>query len=184
MHCLAAAISLDDLGNLATIVVAVATVALFLAAIWAGRTAQAQIAEQRRIERRRRAYDHLTVFNGFKFARRSYECQRIFKLFQEEKEPKQKIWEKLSDSEKVAVQTVMNFYEETAHEYNAGFLDRKAAAPLVFVAVVMWQPARALSDWLRAGDRRFGEQWEKLYDAEAPAILRPADLDPPAADKE
>jgi hypothetical protein len=165
------AIHLDELANLATVVAAAATVALFCAAIWAGYTAKAQIAEQRRIERRRRAYDHLGTFNSRDFTAMTYEASRVFRLFKEGKAASEATWKTLSESERLAVQTVLNFYEETANEYNAGFLDRTAAEPLVFVAVIMWQQALELVEWLRRGDRRYLEQWGELYRAKAPAIL-------------
>jgi poly-beta-hydroxyalkanoate depolymerase len=164
-------IHLDDLGNIAAAVAAGATVLLLIAAIWAGKTAQAQIAEQRRIEMRRRAYDHLGIFNSRDFTEMSAEAARVFQLFKEEKTAHKTIWTKLSDSERTSVQTFLNFYEEIASEYNAGFLDRTAAEPLVFVTVIMWQRSRELAEWLRRGDRRYLEQWERLYRDNAPAIL-------------
>lgn len=164
-------ISLDDLANIATAVAAVATVLLLIAAVWAGRTAQAQIAEQRRIEMRRRAYDHLGVFNSREFTETSSKAAAVLRLFKEEKTPHRAIWAKLSDEDKTSVQTFLNFYEEIATEYNAGFLDRTASEPLVFVAVMMWQRSKELVEWLRRGDRRYLEQWEKLYRESAPTVL-------------
>lgn len=175
MSLLILALSLDDLGNIATAVAAATTVLLLFAAIWAGFLARAQIAEQRQIERRRRAYDHLGVFNSRDFTDAASETAHILHLFKEEKAPHKVIWAKLSDSEKTSVQTFLNFYEEIANEYNAGFLDRQAAEPLVFLAVVMWQRAKELVEWLRRGERRYLEQWEKLYREQAPAVLTKAD---------
>jgi hypothetical protein len=168
-------IHLDDLGNIAAAVAAVATVLLFVTAIWAGRTAQAQIAEQRRIEMRRRAYDHLGVFNSRDFAEMSAEAARVLRLFKEEETAHKAIWAKLSDSERTSVQTFLNFYEEIATEYNAGFLDPKAAQPLVFVAIIMWQRSKELVEWLRRGERRYLEQWEMLYRKNASAVLSTSD---------
>jgi len=64
MGLVVAFLHLEDLAYIATMVLAVATVALLLAALWAGKIAQDQLAEQRRIEMRRRAYDHLEVFGS------------------------------------------------------------------------------------------------------------------------
>jgi hypothetical protein len=175
------AIHLDDLGDIATVVAGVGTIALFLAAIWAGRTAErsveeaargirAQIDEQRAIERRRRAYDHLGTFNSREFTKMSAEAWRVFLLFKKTTSP-DKAWKKVSDSDRVAVQTVLNFYEEIANEYNAGFLDQEAAEPLVFVAVLMWQGGRDLIKWQRDGDRRYLDQWDQLYRAKSPSIV-------------
>jgi poly-beta-hydroxyalkanoate depolymerase len=168
-------IHLDDLANIATAVAAVVTVLLLIAAVWAGKTAQAQIAEQRRIEMRRRAYDHLGVFNSREFTEMTSEAAAVLRLFKEEKAAHKAIWAKLSDADKTAVQTFLNFYEEIATEYNAGFLDREAAEPLVFVAIIMWQQSKELVEWLRRGESRYLEQWEKLYRNKAAAILSPKD---------
>jgi tellurite resistance protein len=162
---------LDDLANIATMVAAAATVLLLIAAVWAGKTAQAQIAEQRRIEMRRRAYDHLGVFNSREFTEMTSEAAAVFRLFKEEKATPETIWAKLSDADKTAVQTFLNFYEEIATEYNAGFLDRTASEPLVFVAVVMWQRSEGLSEWFRRSDPRYLEQWEALYQDNATTVL-------------
>ncbi len=169
-------IHLDDLGNIATAVAASATVLLLFAAIWAGFIAQAQIAEQRRIEMRRRAYDHLAVFNSRDFTETSSAAAQVLRLFKEEKTAHKAIWARLSESERISVQTFLNFYEEIATEYNAGFLDRTAAEPLVFVAVIMWQRSKELAEWMRRGERRYLEQWEKLYREQAPAVIAAADL--------
>lgn len=168
-------IHLDDVGNIAAAVLAGATVLLLAAAVFAGRTAQAQIAEQRKIEMRRRAYDHLGIFNSREFTEMSAEAARVLRLFKEEEKAHKEIWTKLSGSERTSVVTFLNFYEEIASEYNAGFLDPTAAEPLVFVAVVMWQRSRDLAGWLRRGDRRYLEQWERLYLDKASAIFSAKD---------
>ncbi len=170
-----AVVHLSDIGNIAAAVVAVATVALFIAAIFAGKTAKAQIEEQRKIARRRRAYDHLGVFNSRHFTETSGEAQRIFRQFEDDAVDKKTMWEGVSDSEKAAVQTVLNFYEETANEYNAGFLDHEVAEPLVFVTCFMWEQAREAVEWLRHGERRYLDQWEALYDAHSSVLSRPAE---------
>ncbi|MGN6215633.1 MAG: DUF4760 domain-containing protein [Solirubrobacterales bacterium] len=161
---------LDDLAYIATVVLAVATVALLGAAIWAGviakkagGIAKAQIDEQRRIEMRRRAYDHLEVFGSREFTDTSAEASVVLQRFKEEGNARQSLWEELSTKEKTALQTFLNFYEEIAHEYNAGFLDPTASEPLVFVAVFMWQESKELVEWLRRDNRRFLEQWAALY---------------------
>jgi hypothetical protein len=166
-------LTLDDLGDIATAVAAFATVLLLAAAIWAGKTAQAQIAEQRRIEMRRRAYDHLGVFNSRDFTETSSKAAAVLRLFKEEKTAHREIWAKLSEADRTSVVTFLNFYEEIATEYNAGFLDRTASEPLVFVAVVMWQRSKELIEWLRRGERRYLEQWERLYLANAADVLAP-----------
>jgi hypothetical protein len=81
-------------------------------------------------------------------------------------------WKDVSESEEAAIQTVLNSYEEIANEYNAGFLDQQAAEPLVFLATIAWQQGHELIDWLRQGDPRYLDQWEKLY-LNAPPALRP-----------
>jgi hypothetical protein len=174
MALLIHSITLDDLGNIATAVAALATVLLLAAAVWAGKTAQAQITEQRRIEMRRRAYDHLGVFNSRDFTETSSKAAAVLRLFkEEEKTAHGAIWAKLPEADKTSVVTFLNFYEETATEYNAGFLDRTASEPLVFVAVVMWQRSEELIEWLRRGEQRYLEQWERLYLANAAAVLSP-----------
>jgi len=157
------------------VVVAVATVALVVAAIVGGFLTRTQIDEQRRIARRRRAYDHLTTFNSRSFAETSIEAERVFLRFKEKGADGNAIWHGVSDSERAAVQTVLNFYEESANEYNAQFLDPKAAEPLVFVTVLMWQEVRDTVTWLRRGNRQFCEQWQKLYAAKAKGVLRAID---------
>ncbi len=164
-------IHLDDLANIATAVAAVAAVLLLIVAVWAGKTAQAQIAEQRRIEMRRRAYDHLGIFNSREFAETTSKAATVLRLFKEEKTAHKAIWAKLSEADKTAVQIFLNFYEEIATEYNAGFLDRTASEPLVFVAVVMWQRSKELVEWLRRGEQRYLEQWEALYRENATTAL-------------
>lgn len=171
MTLLVSFIHLDDLADIATAILAVTTILLLVTAIWAGRTAQAQIAEQRRIEMRRRAYDHLGIFNSLEFTETSSKAAAVLRLFKEEKAPHKTIWAKLSDPEKSAILTFLNFYEEIATEYNAGFLDRVASEPLVFVAVVMWQRSKELVEWLRRGERRYLEQWERLYRENASTAL-------------
>jgi lysylphosphatidylglycerol synthetase-like protein (DUF2156 family) len=162
---------LDDLAAIATVILAIATVLLVGVAIWAGRTAQAQIAEQRRIEMRRRAYDHLGVFNSLEFTEMSSRAATVLRLFKEEKTAHKAIWAKLPASDQTAIITFLNFFEEIATEYNAGFLDRTASQPLLFVAVVMWQRSKELVEWLRRGERRYLEQWEELYRKNAAAVL-------------
>src|SRR4051812_46961451 len=171
MHLLVSFVHLDDLANIATAVLAVATVLLLFAAIWAGKTAQAQIAEQRRIEMRRRAYDHLGIFNSLDFTETSAKAAAVLRLFKEENTPHKTIWAELPDKDRNSVLTFLNFYEEIATEYNAGFLDQVASEPLVFVTVVMWQRSKELVEWLRRGERRYLEQWEKLYRDNAAAVL-------------
>jgi hypothetical protein len=164
---------LDDLASVAVIVGAGATVALFFAAVGAGRIAersiraaandvQTQIQEQRKIEERRRVYDHLATFNSRHFTETSVEALNVFQLFKR-KPATEATWKRVSPSEKAAMQTVLNFYEEIANEYNSGFLDAQVSQPLVFVAVVVWRQAEELIDFLRREDPRFLEQWRVLY---------------------
>lgn len=165
---------LEELANVAVIVAAVATVGLLLVAVWAGLKAaagvRAQIEEQRRIERRRRAYAHLSTFTSYRFTEMSIETFRVFQRF-DDGDPAE-IWKDVSESEEAAIQTVLNSYEEIANEYNAGFLDQQAAEPLVFLATIAWQQGHELIEWLRQGDPRYLDQWETLY-LNAPPDLRP-----------
>lgn len=174
MGFLVSFIHLNDLADIATVVLAAATVALLFAAIWAGKTAKAQIMEQRRIEMRRRAYDHLEVFGSREFTKTTSEVAIVLNLFKEEDGPRRSIWGNLSGKNKTAVQTFLNFYEEIAAEYNAGFLDPRASEPLVYLAVITWRESKELIEWLRRDDRRVLEEWERLYRDRAAVVLAKA----------
>jgi hypothetical protein len=176
------ATALEDLANVGLVVAALATVALFVAAVCAGRTArssigaaaegvQAQIQEQRKIEERRRAYDHLTILNSREFTEMTAYALFAFQRFKAEG-ASETTWEKVTTAGQVATQTVLNFYEEIANEYNAGFLDRKAAEPLVFVAVGIWREGEELINWFREVDDRYLSEWAKLHEAAAPEFTK------------
>src|SRR5207244_3236530 len=113
MGLIVAFLHLEDLAYIATMVLAVATVALLIAAMWAGKIAQDQIAEQRRIEMRRRAYDHLEVFGSREFTAMTSQASAVIRRFRDGsgRQPLS-IWEELSAEDKTAVQTFLNFYEE------------------------------------------------------------------------
>jgi hypothetical protein len=176
------ATTLEDLADLSVIVAGIATVFLFLAAVWAGRTAEkslreagrgveSQIEHQRTIDERRRAYDHLTILNSRDFTEMTAEALLAFQRFAKEG-ASEETWAKVPTSGKVATQTVLNFYEEIATEYNAGFLDRQAAKPLVFVAVGIWREGEKLIEWIRATDERYLSELASLHRSAAPEFTR------------
>jgi hypothetical protein len=173
---------LHDFADIGAIVAGFATLILVGAAIWAGLTAErsideaaagvrSQIAEQGLFERRRRAYDHLGVFNSHDFTAMSAKASGVFLRCKGGADVGD-ILASLDEAEMVRVQTVLNYYEQVATEYNAGFLDTEAAEPLLFVAVVMWQQARELTEWHRRDDSRYFEQWKALYVANS-ALAKP-----------
>jgi hypothetical protein len=176
------ATTLEDLADVSLIVAGVATFFLFLAAIWAGRTAEkslkeagrgveVQIEHQRTIDERRRAYDHLAILNSREFTEMTAEALSAFQRFTEEG-ASEETWAKVPTAGKVATQTVLNFYEEIATEYNAGFLDRQAARPLVFVAVGIWREGEKLIEWIRETDDRYLSELASLHEIAAPEFTK------------
>ena len=176
------ATTLEDLANVSVVVAGAATVLLFFAAGWAGRTAEKafreagrgvelQIEQQRMIDERRRAYDHLAVLNSREFTEMTAEALSAFQRFKAEG-ASEATWEKVTTSEQVASQTVLNFYEEVATEYNAGFLDRQAAKGLVFVAVGIWREGEELIEWIRGTDDRYLSALADLHRSAAPEFTK------------
>lgn len=161
--------------NWATAVLAGATMALVFAAIWAGRTAvrqvkvaasgiDQQIGEQRQVELRRRAYEHLSTFSSQSFAESWTEARRLFAAFARSTSAGEAAWKEMDDARKARATTLVNFYELIATEYNAEWLDRKVAnTSFAYVAVTVWEEAQPFIAWLGRSDPAYFDQWRRFY---------------------
>lgn len=172
----------DTFGDVGALFVALATFGLLLAAIWAGKTAKesvevagegirSQIEEQRRIERRRRTYELLGIYMSADFLQRSTDTVPVLRIFNRDRAAGEAHWKQMTETGKVTVTSVLNFYELVATEYNSGFLDRDVADKhLAYATIVMWEHAKGHLEWRRAGNKRYYEQWKYLYDTRRAAI--------------
>ncbi|MGD0197564.1 MAG: DUF4760 domain-containing protein [Solirubrobacteraceae bacterium] len=168
-------LGLAGVADIATVVLASATLLLVAAAVWAGVTAKrsvriaaeginAQIGEQRLIERRRRVYDHLGTYYSRSFVEMSADASQVFKAFATDMSAGESHWDGLSRHKRARVQLVLNFYEQVATEYNAGFLDRELSnRTLAYVALEMWDRAEPFIGWVRRQNQQYFEEWAELY---------------------
>jgi hypothetical protein len=176
-------------GDVAAIVVAIATVGLLIAASIAGWIANKQLVrltqqleDQRTAEGRRRVYEHLAQLFDRDFIETDTDAQRLFNTRPvPDDDTWEGLWKQKSDQEKARIVTVMNFYEVVAGEYNddGNQLIDKATADkaLTVIASRMWVQAEGFARWFRryrSADLAYAD-WERLHDTvSATKAPRPA----------
>ena len=167
----------DTFGDWATLLGALATLALFATAVWAGLKAaggvREQISAQRAIERQRRVFDHQSTLNSREFIELSAEAADVIEMFRTNAAEGEELWKtRMSRLEKMRVLAVLNYYELVATEYNAEVLDRPAAdTNLAYAVVVMWRYAKTFLDYLRRDDPAYFDEWKYLWDHSRHEIL-------------
>jgi hypothetical protein len=159
----------DSFGDWATLLGALATLGLLIAAVWAGwkaaRGVSEQIKEQRRIQRRARVFDLQSRFSASDFIAMNAEAVAMMEAFAADPSTAAMRWERMSNVRTLRVLAVLNFYELVATEYNSGVLERDVADPnLAYTVVATWDAAEAFLTYLRRTDPAYFAEWKYLYD--------------------
>lgn len=179
----------------ATVGLALATIGLLVAAVWAGKKAadgvRAQITEQRTIderhiatqqaiERHHRVLDHQAILSSREFVEMSAPGIELFRKFQEDAGAAVSEWKAMTVLQQMTILAVLNYYELVAGEYNSDTLDRQTAdVNLAYAAIVMWEYAAPFIDYLRSTDPAYYAEWKHMYDHYGATILAKTKQDPP-----
>jgi len=156
---------LASLVDISTLLVAIFTGGLLLAAVIAAAFTYVQLKSQARNAKLVRVFALSDRCADPTFMALMTRAQTMFSMFSTDPAAGKKYWTDMKDDPgnfQSNILAVLNFLEEIAGEYRSGLLDRPAAnGNVALVAVGAWTQAKGFALWRREESRQ-DEAWDEL----------------------